>query len=79
MIFDEESQSYKPRPVQDKTLTVKKVHEFQFYPDFARLQELCLKIQKMQENYEKIPQELKDEFNEQISQGFSDWSLKDYY
>ena len=37
MIFDEETQQYKPKPVPDKTLVVKKIYEFQFYPDFARL------------------------------------------
>jgi hypothetical protein len=32
----------------------------------------------MQENFEQIPEEMKEEYFELISQGFGDWNLKDY-
>jgi len=42
----------------------RKYFEFQFYPDLERLQEISLKIQKLQENYMDVPDELKKEFEE---------------
>jgi len=43
-----------------------KVYEFQFYPDFDKVQALSLKIAKMQDNFEIIPDNLKNEYMEQI-------------
>lgn len=68
---------YKP-PKKDKSIIAQKCFEFQFYPDFDKVQALSLKIAKLQDNFEIIPDQVKDEYNEQIEQGFSDWSQRDY-
>ena len=65
-------------PKKDKSITVQKVYEFQFYPNFERLQQLSLKIHKLQENYETISDDLKEQYTEQMSEGFHDWSQRDY-
>jgi hypothetical protein len=65
-------------PTKDKSIKVARVYEFQFYPDFERLQELSTKVMKCLENYEAVPDEIKEEYTTLLSQGFSDWSQRDY-
>lgn len=68
------------RPAQDLSVNLKrKYFEFQFYPDLERLQELSLKIQKLQETYQDVPDELKEEFEDQLSQGFPEWTSREYH
>jgi hypothetical protein len=41
-------------PTKDVSVKAEKIYEFQFYPDFERLQELNNKIQRCQNNLESI-------------------------
>lgn len=66
------------QPMRDDSITLSKFHKWQFYPNFDKLQELHLKIVKMQQNYETIPDELKEEYSQMISQGFTEWKQQDY-
>ena len=42
----EEGEDY-VQPTKDKSVQVSRIYEWQFYPDFEKLQELSLKIQKL--------------------------------
>ena len=61
------------QPMKDDSITLSKFHVWQFYPDFDKLQDLHHKIVKMQQSYETIPDELKEEYTQTIGQGFSEW------
>lgn len=61
------------QPMKDESITLGKFYVWQFYQDFDKLQDLHLKIVKMQANYETIPEQLKEEYTHLLSQGFSEW------
>lgn len=63
---------------QKKMLMQRRFHEFQFYPDLARLQEIAQIIMKHQENYEEVPKKLVEEYELHRSKGFHDWSHAEY-
>lgn len=74
----QESSEYVPdiaKPKKDNSISVLKKHfEYQFFPDLQRITEVSMKIQKMQDNFEEVPAELKEDYAEMLSQGFYDWT-----
>jgi len=65
-------------PKKDKTITIPKLYEFQFYDDFEAIFRLGQDINKMIGNFDVVPEHMKERFNAMLATGFSDWSLSDY-
>ena len=74
----EESEFYELVPSKDRTIRVEKVYEFQFFDNFEALLQSGQQIQKMIDNFEVVPEELKARYYEQLYTGFVDWSFTDY-
>jgi len=65
-------------PRKDHSIKVEKVYEFQFFDNFEALLQLGQQIQKLIDNFEVVPEELKARYYEQLATGFVDWSFSDY-
>ena len=65
----------------EKDLSVKPksfFYKFQFYSDIGKLEKLKDKILKIQENYQEIPEKMKNEYNQILDSGFPEWSRKEF-
>ena len=65
-------------PQKDKSIQLVKTHEFQFFDNLEGLQTLAQQIRKMIDNFEVVPEDMKDRYHAMLATGFAEWTLPDY-
>ena len=65
-------------PKKDRSVKLEKIYEFQFYENYEALTQFRVKIQKIVDSFETVPQNMKDRLEEMLDTGFRNWSFTDF-